>query len=152
MNGKVINNLRRNFKPKSRKLPSTVKATVFLTLVALIMPVFAISQESDSVYYADSKSSTLKYLKCTALLEKEKRESKDFINTNKIDLAEYQEAIVLIKTRIKNDPDTETGRDVANVDIGSVVKIYKFCRKNKSWAVKYKNKWGFLPESALQVL
>jgi len=110
------------------------------------------AQETDSVYYAENEATSLKFLKSEALIEQEKRENKEFIREFKIDLTEYSEAIVLAKTRIKSSSNTEEGHDVANVEVGSVVKAYKHCKKNKSWAVKYKNKWGFLPESVLQEL
>ena len=110
------------------------------------------AQETDSVFLAENEATSLKFLKSKALLEQEKRESKGFIKEFKIDLTEYNEAIVLVKTRMKSLPDTEKGNDLLNVEIGSVVKTYKYCKKNKSWAVKYKNKWGFLPETVLQEL
>ena len=153
MNGKVINNLRRNVKPiMTRPLSSFAKTLLMLMAAGILFPLQMFSQANDTTIVAESKASTLKYLKSEALLEQEKRQNKIFIDQFEIDLSVHKEAIVLVKTRIKNSPDVDNGHNVANVNMGSVVKVYKYFRKDKSYAVKYNNKWGFLPASMIQEL
>ncbi len=152
MNGKVVKNLRRNVKPVTRDISSCRKLILILIAMALIVPRLLFSQDTDSLIYAESEATSLKYLKSAALLEQESRANKAFIKAYKIDLSTSKEAIVLVKTRIKDDSNIEEGNDVANVDMGTVVKIYRYCKKYRSYAVKHKNKWGFLPETVLQEL
>lgn len=113
---------------------------------------YSLAQMSDTLAFADSKASRLKYLKSMALEDQEKCEKATFLEKFNIDLTNFKEAKTLANSQFKKEPsdDSECCKQV--IPSGSIVKLYTFYPEEKYWAVKYENKWGFLPDMIVKGL
>lgn len=108
------------------------------------------AQESDSIAYGSNKASTLKYLRSIASEENNKIESDYFIKTYEINTRKCDDATIVDDVRIKKGPSTEATSSYIIIPKGALVKMYKIFPEENYWAIKYKEKWGFVPEKALK--
>ncbi|MEZ5083570.1 MAG: hypothetical protein R2750_08985 [Bacteroidales bacterium] len=148
-------------KIKTKENPSTIcscknhslliKRKLLITMVLFIAFVsFSYAQISDTLTFADNKSSRLKYLKSIAIEEQEKCEKATFLEKFNIDLTSFKEAKIVKDMRFKKEPSDTAENCKSVIPSGSIVKLFNFYPNEKYWAVKYENKWGFLPDKSVK--
>lgn len=124
---------------------------LLMTMVLIIASVsFSMAQVSDTLAFADSRSSRVKYLKSMAIEEQEKCEKASFLENFDIDLTLCKEAMIIEKSQFKKAPGIKAENCKVEVPLGSIVKLYNYYPEEKYWAVKYENKWGFLPDASVK--
>ena len=131
---------------------STIRKFLLMAVFFVASVSYSLAQVSDTLAFADSKSSRLKYLKSLALEDQEKCEKATFLENFGIDLTNCKEAKTLANSEFKKGPSdgAESCKEV--IPSGSIVKLYNFYPDENYWAVKYGNKWGFLPDMLVKRL
>ncbi|MCF8369520.1 MAG: hypothetical protein K9G76_10795 [Bacteroidales bacterium] len=152
----VGKNIKAKVIPSTKSLikPRRVQYAVSLPLIVILLffsSFTSFAQESDSLAFGESKATTLKFLKSMATIEQEKCDKALFFEKFNIDLTENKEASVIEKIRIKKEPSQSAEDCTTEIPAGSIVKLYNYYEKDKFWAVKFNNKWGFIPDGAVKL-
>ncbi|MCD4695571.1 MAG: hypothetical protein K8S16_04950 [Bacteroidales bacterium] len=131
-----------------------IQFAVTLPLIVILLffsTAISIAQESDSLAFGESKAVTLKYLKSISTIEQDKCDKALFFEKFDINLTASREAKALEKIIVKVEPNQQSENCKVAIPEGSIVKLYNYYEEEKYWAVKYTNKWGFIPGSAVKL-
>ena len=123
--------------------PYFSKGVLIIFLILFMLPTIK-SQEADTLSMSDSKAQTLKYLKSLATIEKENCEKSKFFETYDIDLTSGKEVLITKSSWIKREPAEDSKNCNTLIPENSIVKIYDSSCSSEFYAVKFKNKWGFV--------
>ncbi|MFU8842444.1 MAG: hypothetical protein ACNA7V_01405 [Bacteroidales bacterium] len=129
-----------------------IKTILFVCLGFLVNQT-AISQQEEQVLYGEAKVQNLKYLRSLSSLAKsEEGERSQFIQKFGIDLTSAMDARVMHDCWLKPEPSTRAHNSNSLIPRGTQVKIYKNADNTSFFAVRFRNKWGFIPESAVNMV
>jgi hypothetical protein len=135
----------------SNSYTKEILLTILIQVILLINP-NTFAQHPDTLAIGTSKSETLKYLRCLGAIETEKKAREQFIAKYGINVQDCRDASVIEHTRLKKEPSPMASSAYDIIHAGTVIKAFKFFEEGKYWAVNYKEKWGFLPETALKII
>ncbi|HPE58095.1 MAG TPA: hypothetical protein P5514_05840 [Bacteroidales bacterium] len=145
------NPIRRKRETPQARLNSVpiIKGVLIILVLAMFTPVLK-AQESDTLSMGESKAQTLKYLKSLATIEKENCDRAKFIEEYEIDLTSAQEVLITKDSWIKREPADDAKNCNTLIPQNAIVKIYSSSCSPGFYAVKYKNKWGFISADVVE--
>lgn len=128
------------------------KAGRYLLLVAFYFSVttMLVAQEGDTLAMANNKAQTLKYLRSLSVLEEEQCAKAEFISKYDVDLTSGKEVIMVADSWIKKAPKSKAANCNTLIPLKTVVRIYNYHGRKNYWAVKYKNRWGFVANTSVR--
>jgi hypothetical protein len=131
-------------------IPLIAKGVIVSIFIITYLSTNAWAQEIDTLSMGENKAQTLKYLRSMASVEKENCEKARFITTYDIDLTSGKEVMVIKDSWIKMEPSSEAKNCNTLVPENAIVKIYTSACKEDFYAVKFKNKWGFIASEVIK--
>ncbi|MCB2219383.1 MAG: hypothetical protein KQI35_03235 [Bacteroidetes bacterium] len=130
--------------------PLKVKGVIITIFIITYLTSSSWAQEMDTLSMGENKAQTLKYLRSLASVEKENCEKAKFITNYEIDLTSGKEVMVTKDSWIKAEPSVEAKNCNTLIPEHSIVKIYSSVCKENFYAVKFKNKWGFIASEVIE--
>ncbi|MEZ5196691.1 MAG: energy transducer TonB [Bacteroidales bacterium] len=135
-----------NLKLASKQLSYTLK--LFWVSALLISVSVAGAQTEEPQLVDDGVNSTQVLEQLKAVDDKAVMET-NFIESNGIDKYNYKSAKVLNDVEMTKGPSIDSESSGIIIPQGSRIKTYKFYAHEGSWAIKYKDEWGFVPLSVV---
>jgi hypothetical protein len=152
---KVIPNfwLKKGATKKASNFLNKPKKILILFFGCMIAQVAISQQEEAPALYGDAKVQNLKYLRSLSSLEKsDEGERTQFVQKFAIDLNSVSDAKLLDDTWLKSEPSTRAHNTNTLIPKGTRVKVYKNGDNEAYFAVKFKNKWGFIPMDSIVLM
>ncbi len=131
-------------------IPIFRRGVLIILFISLFISTNLFSQDTDTLSMGENRAQTLKYLKSLASVEKENCDKARFITNYEVDLTSAKEVIVNADTWIKKEPATDAENCNTLIPGNSVVKIYDSSCEPGFYAVKFRNKWGFVASDEVE--
>jgi hypothetical protein len=127
--------------------------TILFICTGLIISQVAISQQEEQVLYGETKGQTLKYLRSMSSFDESDKDDRSlFIQKFGIDLNTSSDAKVINDCMLKSEPSARAHNSNLMIPRGTRVKVYENADNAAFYAVRFRNKWGFIPESAVTIV
>jgi hypothetical protein len=127
---------------------------ILIVCVCCMFTQAVLSQSEDEpALYGETRTHHLKYLRSISAFEQnDEDEINKIVYKFAIDLKSGVEAKITCDTWVKSEPSSRANNINTFIPSGTLLKVYKNADNPMFYAVKFRNKWGFINENSVSLL